>query len=101
MGNIVELLGWATAAMVVAALLHYVLKLAGRPVVKPLAGKHPRPVEAYRKFMRFMVRRHRSFGLGAILVMPVHGGFVLLGSALSVTGGIGRASCRERVYDDV
>ena len=88
MGNIVELLGWAMAAMVVAAELNYVLKLAGRTVVKSLAEKHPRPVGAYRKLMRFMVRRHRLFGLGAILVMPVHGGFVLLGSALSVTGGI-------------
>ena len=88
MGNIVEVLGWTSAAMALAALSNYFLKLAGRSVVKSLAGKHPRPVEAYREFMRFMVRRHRLFGLGAILVMPVHGGFVLLGSALSVTGGI-------------
>lgn len=88
MGNIVELLGWTSAAMALAALSNHFLKLAGRTVVKSLARKHPRPVEAYRKFMKFMVRRHRLFGLGAILVMPVHGGFVLLGSALSVTGGI-------------
>lgn len=88
MWNIVELLGWTTAAMVLAALSNYFVKLAGRTVVKSLSERHPRPVGAYRKFMRFIVRRHRSFGLGAILVMPVHGGLVLLGSALSVTGGI-------------
>jgi hypothetical protein len=87
MEDVVELLGWVAAVCAGGALSNYALKAVGRTYLKKVPAKYARQVELYRAFMRFMVRRHRVFGASAVFFLAVHAALVILGSALSVTGG--------------
>ncbi|HNY65011.1 MAG TPA: hypothetical protein PKM41_06200 [Deltaproteobacteria bacterium] len=86
MGNAVEVLGWIMAAGILGALSNHLLKLVSRTFLKGISREREGFMKVYRGLMKFMVRRHRYFGLAALAILPVHAGLVILGSALSLTG---------------
>jgi hypothetical protein len=86
MGNVVWVLGWTVAAGILGALANYFLKLFSRTYLKGISDGHEGFLNRYRSFMRFMVRKHRLFGLAAFAVLIIHALLVILGSALSLTG---------------
>jgi hypothetical protein len=66
--------------------MNFVLKQVGRDYVKRLAVRNPGFAGAYRTFMQFMVRRHRSFGIAASIILTLHVAVVLLSGFTSLTG---------------
>lgn len=91
MGEVIELLGWIIAAGVLGAASTFFLKQIGRDYVKNLPKKYAEFADSYRNFMKFMIRRHRYFGLASLSILPVHAVFVISQSVLSLTGLI--AAC--------
>lgn len=86
MENVVGFLGWVGATGLLGALSSYFLKLIGRTLLKGVSREHARFLGAYRTFMKFMIQNHRFFAFGALGVILVHAGLVILGSAISLTG---------------
>jgi len=66
--------------------MNIVLKQVGRDCVKRLSVKNPGFAGAYRRFMQFMVRRHRFFGMAASFILVLHLAVVLLSGITSLTG---------------
>jgi hypothetical protein len=66
--------------------MNFVLKQVGRDYVKRLSVKNPGFAGAYRTFMQFMVRRHRSFGIAAAVILALHVAVVVLTGYTSLTG---------------
>ncbi len=79
-------LGWCVLAAAAAALINFVLKQVGRDYVKRISERNPGFAQAYRTFMQFMVRRHRSFGIAAGIILVLHVAVVLLSGFTSLTG---------------
>lgn len=88
----VEALGLIAALCALGALSNLLLKEISRTFIKNLPRKYAEFASAYRSFMRFMVRRHRYFGLASFFFVLVHAFTAIAGSALSVTGLIGAAA---------
>ncbi len=78
--------GWLTALALVAAFSTFLLKQIGREYVKELSREYADFTDAYRRFMKFMVRRHRIFGAAALIVLAAHAYPVLAGSFISASG---------------
>lgn len=86
MGGVIALLGWMIALSILGAAATFFLKQIGRDYVKKLPVKYAGFADSYRNFMKFMIRRHRYFGLAALSILPVHAGLVISQAVLSLTG---------------
>lgn len=86
MEELIGLIGWVAAVAMFGAFSNYYLKVISRDYLKKLPKKYADFADAYRSFMKIMIRRHRYFGLAALVLFPVHAAFVLIGSSLSITG---------------
>jgi len=88
----VEVLGFVTALCVVGSLSNFFLKEISRTFIRNLPKKYAGFASAYRSFMRFMLRRHRSFGFAALFIVLMHAFPIVARSVLSVTGLIAAAA---------
>ncbi|HDP25178.1 MAG TPA: hypothetical protein ENN34_07015 [Deltaproteobacteria bacterium] len=84
--------GWSIAVFVVLCLLNFVLKQISRDYIKKLPASRQDFANAYRSVMRVVVKNHRMFGFGALLLLPVHFMVVYLSEILSLTGLISGAA---------
>ncbi|MFY9399352.1 MAG: hypothetical protein WAR22_13415 [Desulfomonilia bacterium] len=84
--NLTELAGWLTLAAVFGAFASFLLKQISREYVKKLGKEHADFVEAYRSFMRAVIRRHRYFGMTAAALVIAHAGLVVSRSVISASG---------------
>lgn len=82
----IQIPGWITVLLIFAALLNLILKQISRDYVKGLPKEYKDFADAYRSFMRRVIRGHRVFGLTAILILLVHTFFVILSDHISLTG---------------
>lgn len=80
------LTGWLIVLTLVAALSTYLLKQIGRDYVKRLPREYADFASTYRRFMKFMVGRHRFFGAAALIALAVHAYPVIARSFISVSG---------------
>lgn len=71
MENLGGLLGLLTGLLICLALLNYVVKWVNRRWVMKLP-KESKFKAVYTPVMRFLVQKHRFFGLGAALSLAVH-----------------------------
>jgi hypothetical protein len=78
--------GWITMLLIFAALLNLILKQISRDYVKRLPQEYKDFADAYRSFMRRVIRGHRVFGLAAMLIFLVHSFFVIFFDHVSLTG---------------
>ena len=80
------LTGWLTALSLAAAFSTYLLKQIGREYVRQLSREYADFTDAYRRFMKFMVGRHRVFGTAALIALAAHAFPAFAGSFLSASG---------------
>jgi hypothetical protein len=80
------LTGWLTVLVLTAAFSTYLLKQIGREYVKQLSREYADFTDAYRRFMKFMVGRHRVFGAAALIVLAAHAYPALARSTVSASG---------------
>ena len=80
-----NLLGILTAALFTLAALNFVVKFVNRKWVTRLA-KENRFKKGYIAVMKFLVKNHRFFGVGAATLMLAHVVFQVLYKWVSVTG---------------
>ena len=85
MGNLGGLLGFLTGLLVFLALMNYVVKWVNRQWVAKLP-KTSKFKAAYTPVMRFLVKNHRFFGLGAALTVAIHLILQITFRWLSLTG---------------
>jgi hypothetical protein len=78
--------GWITLLMIFFSLLNLFLKQISRDYVKRLPKEYKDFADAYRSFMRRVIRGHRFFGLAALLIFAVHAFFVIFFAHISLTG---------------
>lgn len=95
MENLGGYLGILTGLMICLALLNYVVKWVNRRWVMKLP-KGSRFKAAYTPVMRFLVQKHRFFGLGAALTLTVH---VVLQVAFRWVSLTGLIACAILVLD--
>lgn len=81
-----RIIGYIIAVMIVLALSNFFLKQISRDYVKKLPPDYKDFADAYRRFMQRIVRTHRFFGLGALLLFPVHAGINIFYGTGSLTG---------------
>jgi hypothetical protein len=84
--NLHTLAGWLTILILLGAYSTFSLKQIGREYVKQLPKEYAGFADAYRGFMKFMVRRHRFFGAAALAGLFIHAYLAVSLSALSVSG---------------
>ncbi len=84
--SVQTLTGWLTALVLTAAFSTYLLKQIGREYVKQLSRDYADFADAYRRFMKFMVGRHRVFGAAALIALAAHAYPALARSAVSASG---------------
>ncbi|MDT8273241.1 MAG: tyrosine-type recombinase/integrase, partial [Desulfomonilia bacterium] len=84
--------GWCIAVFVVLCLLNFVLKQISRDYIKKLSSSRQDFANAYRSFMRVVVKNHRVFGFVALILLAVHFIAVYLSEILSLTGVISGAA---------
>lgn len=85
MREIGELLGILTAWLFAFAILNYVVKFVNRKWVMKLP-KESKFKQNYMPVMKFFVKNHRFFGLGAAVIMVAHVVVQILFAWVSVTG---------------
>jgi len=79
--------GWITIFFLFLALLNFVLKQVSRDYVKNLPREYKDFADAYRRFMQHIIRRHRYFGIAAVVFFLFHAGLILFFSVgISFTG---------------
>ena len=83
-------MGFLTVILLGLALLNYVVKRVNRFWVAKLP-KESKFKAAYGAVMKFLVRNHRFFGLGAALTLAVHVVLQIMFRWVSVTGLIASA----------
>lgn len=86
MSGLAEVFGWITAVVFMGAFSTFFLKQISREYVKGLPSTHAGFADAYRRFMKRMIRRHRSFGVAAFALLAAHAALVLSRGVISVTG---------------
>lgn len=84
-------LGWGTGICFIAALLNYLVKRVNSKWVNKLQ-KDSAFRQFYQKLMKFIVRYHRWFGIGAAVIVVAHLPVQLLLNDLSSYSGITAAS---------
>ncbi|NLW68763.1 MAG: hypothetical protein GXY28_13290 [Bacteriovoracaceae bacterium] len=84
--NAHTLAGWLTILILLGAFSTFFLKQIGREYVKTLPKEYADFADAYRRFMKFMVGKHRFFGAAALTGLFIHASLVLFLSFLSASG---------------
>lgn len=85
MSNIGNLFGVLTAILFGVAILNFVVKFVNRKWVMKLP-KESKFKQGYTTVMKFLVKNHRFFGIGAAVLMVAHVVLQLLFKWPSVTG---------------
>lgn len=85
MREIGELLGILTALLFGCAIMNYVIKFVNRKWVMKLP-KENKFKQNYTSLMKFLIKNHRFFGFGAMILMVAHVVFQILFMWVSVTG---------------
>ncbi len=78
--------GSIVLAALMLALSNFFLKQISRDYVKRLPASYKDFADAYRRFMQKMVRRHRFFGLAALLILPLHAALAVVFAGISLSG---------------
>jgi len=85
MGELGELLGILTAVLFGIAILNFFVKFVNRKWVMKLP-KESKFKQGYMTVMKFLVKNHRFFGLGAAVLMVLHIILQIIFKWVSVTG---------------
>ena len=85
MREIGELLGILTAVLFGLAIMNFVVKIVNRKWVMKLP-KESKFKQSYASAMKFLVKNHRFFGLGAAALMVAHVVVQIVFAWVSVTG---------------
>lgn len=80
-----ELLGWVTAVLYAASLLDYFVKIGYKHLIKDLEKDSPIK-QLFQLLMKFIVKYHRYFGMGAGVFALIHMFLQLANEDLSITG---------------
>jgi branched-subunit amino acid transport protein len=78
-------LGILTAALYLTAIMNFFVKWINRTLVVKLP-KESAFRGSYQSFMRFLVKNHRFFALGAIALMAAHAAVQILFQWVAITG---------------
>ena len=81
-----EASGWLTVLILAGTFATYFLKQIGREYVKKLPGEYAGFADAYRRFMKSMIGKHRFFGTAALILLLVHSCPALVRSTVSPSG---------------
>jgi hypothetical protein len=85
MGELGGVLGWITGVSFIAALLNYFVKRINKRWITSLP-KESSFRSLYQKFMKFVVKNHKLFGIAAGVVVLIHLPVQITGMFASVTG---------------
>lgn len=80
-----EFLGWCTGICFMAAVLTYIVKRVNKRWILPLPKESP-VRQLYGKVMKWIIKYHRYFGLGAAAAVALHLAVQLTSEAPSYSG---------------
>lgn len=76
MGEFPGFLGWATAILYGAAVVNYIFKRLNKYYINKLPKERVKTIRYFRLVMKFFIKNHKWFGLGAGVVVICH--FILM-----------------------
>lgn len=90
MGELGEVLGWATGVCFIVAALNYVVKRINKRLIAPMP-KDSAVRKYYQQIMKLIVKYHRYVGMAAGLIVIIHLLVQINWQFLSVTGAVAAA----------
>lgn len=91
MKELAGLFGWFTAIGFLLAVLNFFVKYINKKFIMKLSKEKTDIIKWYRKLMRFIVKNHRWFGIGATAFVLVHLIMQIFNGRISFTGLISSA----------